>query len=209
MDRLDASADENDWATRVGAAYQLHIASLRGVLSHRLRAPQQVVEDALQDVFCCVLRLRNSPGRSRDGALCFAYLFAAGLRRTRRLMQQGASRQRRLEDGVRREAIVGRHDDSGGPPCSWELQPVSTQDVEGAMRGLTARQRDVLRVSFSTVGCVRDEARMLGVSAGAHAVEKHRAITALRQALHVGSPRQRVRQSEASRRTLHPRSAGS
>lgn len=195
MDRLDASADENDWATRVGATYQLHIASLRGVLCHRLRAPQQVVEDALQDVFCCVLRLRKRPERSRDDVLCFAYLFAAGLRRTRHLLQQRATRQRRLEDGVWREAIVERQDDSCNPALSRGVHPVSTQDVETAMRGLTKRQRDVLRLSFSTVGCVRDEARMLGVSAGAHAVEKHRAITALRQALHVGSPRQRDRQS--------------
>jgi len=53
----------------------------------------------------------------------------------------------------------------------------------------------VLRMAFSTVGCGRDEARMLGVSAGAHAVEKHRAVAALRKALNVECKRTVNRQS--------------
>jgi DNA-directed RNA polymerase specialized sigma24 family protein len=200
MDRLDASANENDWAARVGATYLRHITSLRGLLIKRSHAPQQVVEDALHDVFCAVLRLRQCPGRSREGALTFAYLCAAGMRRVRRVMQQRTRSQRRLEQGVLREAVVGTCDESDRSARAKSVESVSAQDVECAMRGLTPRQRDVLRVSFSTVGCGRDEARMLGVTAGAHAVEKHRAIVALRRALHVECGRAVDRSSPETRR---------
>jgi len=195
MDRLDASADENDWAARVGATYLHHITSLQGLLIKRLQAPRQVVEDALQDVFCSVLRLRKCPERSREGALSFAYLCAAGMRRTRRVMQQRTRSQRRLQEGALREAISGTSDETGSAERVQDMEFISVQDMEHAMRGLSRRQRDVLRMAFSTVGCGRDEARMLGVSAGAHAVEKHRAVAALRKALNVECQRAVNRQS--------------
>lgn len=191
MDRLDASADENDWVARVGETYLHHMTSLQGVLVKRLRAPQQIVEDALHDVFCAVLRLRKCPERSREGALSFPYLCAAGMRRTRRVMQQRMRSQRRLEEGALRRAILGASDESDRTAETHNVESLSAQDIERAMFGLTPRQRDVLRMAFSTVGCGRDEARMLGVTAGAHAVEKHRAIVALRRALHVECVRAR------------------
>ena len=189
MDRLEPSAVENDWAACVGATYRNHFDSLRWLLARRLRVPQQVVEDALQDVFCSVLRLRSCPGRSREGALSFAYLCAAGQRRIQRVMQQRTRRQRRLEAGALREAIAGVSDESRGVMRTIRMQSTLPEDVEQAMCSLSLKQRDVLRMAFATVGSVRDEARMLGVSANCHAVEKHRAIAALRRALHVDCPR--------------------
>ncbi|NBX36252.1 MAG: sigma-70 family RNA polymerase sigma factor [Planctomycetes bacterium] len=194
MDRLDASAAENDWATRVGATYVDHIGALQGVLTKRLRAPRPIVEDALHDVFCAVLRLRQIPGQSRDGALSFSYLCAAGQRRVRRLLQQGVERQRRIQRDALRDAVGGSNE-SLWASRARDAESNLLHEVDCAMRGLSRRQRDVLRVAFSTVGCGRDEARMLGVSAGAHAVEKHRAITALRQALHVDVSREVSRRS--------------
>ncbi len=159
------------------ALAELHAGACGWALSLTGRQPE-VAEDVMQQTYLLILE-----GRARyDGASSLKTWLYGVVRNVARRH----ARQRRVRLGLMAR-LAGAFSDPAGETVSENPPP--RQGIEarlrGAVRGLPARQREVLELVFDAEFTLAQAAVVLGISVGAARTHYHRAKTTLRQRLEV------------------------
>lgn len=160
-DRALQEVFDREWAPMVRLATLL--------LSGDQRRAEEVVQDAL-------LGLHRSWAHLGDPDRCGGYL--------RRSVVNGCRSVHRRRTVERRYLRLMARDDVA--PDDTEREGVEHELVLRALRGLPARQREVLVLRYWYDASEADIARTLGVSAGAVKTHAHRGLAAVRTALGTG-----------------------
>ncbi len=180
--------DENDsreaeqWGKRLEASYREN----RGRIIDLLRAkyPMPAVEDAMQEIFAQLLCRMPKSAVDREVALGAAYLFEC-IRR--RLLRTLGNDQRRLEstrNACRKGAIESnQYTDSKSDPLHGGDPEFDEQQLASALRQLSPKQQDVLRLICTENVRRHDGSKSLGCDENCFGVRRHRALIALREIL--------------------------